>query len=182
MALLFAMRINAQNYDLKIYSGKSALSSGLGMIGTYTNEDSSSTWMLEFNQTLGQVVYMKKYGNFLVGPTFGQQNNALWAAPILIWKPYKFISFTTWEGILAGKPNEPNWNVNFFFAYQAVDICIKNFTTGYSVLHYLEERPMNMPFVKYVIPITKVDKIDISVTYNMRDDTPMFLVAGCHTF
>lgn len=171
----------AQNFyfsELKIYSGKSALSSGVGAISTMTNTNSDIV-SLEVNATLGQVVLMKKSGSFLCGPTFGQQSNSMWVAPIFIFSPYKWISFTSWNGIFFGRPEHPCWDINFGFAYQAVDVSLRKLGFGYSILHFLKEKPMSLPYCKIILQAGPA-QIEVSGTYNVRDKAPMFLIGGVY--
>ncbi|HPI67229.1 MAG TPA: hypothetical protein PKZ16_01655 [bacterium] len=182
LAVVFlAGAVLAQGFRLaeaKIYSGESALSSGVGAIGTMANAH-GDLLSLEVNATLGQVVLMKKHGSFFCGPTFGQQNNAMWVAPIAVFSPWKFLSFTSWNGIFFGRPQHPGWDINFGFGYQAVDVSVGKLGLGYSLLHYLREKPMNLPYMKYSIPAGPA-VIEVSSTYNIRDNAPMFLVAGSY--
>ena len=168
---------NFQLSEVKIYSGECALSTGLGAVATMVAADGSKSLSLEVNASLGQVVYMKKVALFFGGPTFGLQSNAMWVAPIFIFNPWKFISFTSWEGFSAGIPRKPSWQPNFLFGYQAVDVTVGRLGFGYSLLHYLKERPMNLPYVKLTIPIGPVG-IDLSATYHVRDEKPMFFIQG----
>jgi hypothetical protein len=182
ITLLATIGLNAQDNTLvfskaRVYSGQCALSSGLGGAVDFTAKDGSATFSLEFNQILGQVVYTRNVGHFSIGPSFGQQTNAPWVAPIVVYSPWKWVSLTTWDGIYFGKPGHPGWDTNFGFAYQAVDFSFGNFGFGYSLLHFLQEKSMSLPYAKYTWSFGNLG-VDISGTYNVRNKEPMFLVSG----
>ncbi|MFH1667550.1 MAG: hypothetical protein ABH884_00820 [Candidatus Komeilibacteria bacterium] len=98
-----------------------------------------------------------------------------------MWNLTDNICLTTWDGIFFGEPGDPDWDVRFAFAYQAIDLTFGNFGVGYSVLHYLEDKPMNLPAVKYTFDTGTNDQIKTSVTYNVRDGSPMFFIGWTHS-
>jgi len=167
---------------VRLYSGQCALSSGFGGVMDFATKDGSKFVSLELNGTLGQVVYGKTKGSVSYGPTFGHLSNAVWLAPIITYKPWKFVALTTWNGIIFGKPGHPSWEVNFAFGFQAIDFTFGNYGLGYSLLHSLQEKPMHLPYIKYVWWLSDKIAFDFSATYHVRDDRPMFLVAGSYIF
>lgn len=83
-----------------------------------------------------------------------------------------------------GKPDHPNWDVNHAFSYHAIHldlnkIGLKGFYLGYSLLHYLQDKPLHLPFVKYEWKFNEKDGVIFSYTENVRDKSPMFLI-GYH--
>jgi len=179
--------VQAQNnlklYDVSVSTGESALSSGLDICASFLNADATRIIVVEGNAGMGQIIYMQKISKSItVGPTAGFLNNAIWMAPIVTADVFGFIKLTTWNGVIFGKPNNPDWKINYGFSYQAIDLKFGRIGAGCSLMHVLMDKPMTLPYIKYELPLNKENGVVFSVTYNIRDDSPMFLIAWHHIF
>jgi hypothetical protein len=164
--------------NVGVCSGRGPLSEGLN--GTVSFKSGSWNILAEFNNSLSQFVFTKKVGDFSVGPSFGQQTNALWVAPIIVYSPWNWLLLTTWNGVFFGRPGSPSaTQINFGFGYQAVDIVFGNIGFGYSLLHFMKDKPMNLPYGKYTLKLFSKIHLYGSATYNIRDRKPMFQM-GCY--
>ncbi|HPA25222.1 MAG TPA: hypothetical protein PLK76_00430 [bacterium] len=185
LVLAVATMVMAQKVtDIKVSSGQSALSSGLGGAVTVLDSAKSILLMAEFNSTLGQFIFLKNLPSGIsVGPSFGVYYKTVWAGPFVGYTPNfaKFVTFTSWFGVMAGEVLKPTWKANFCFAYHSVDVVAGNFGAGFSVLHYLDEKPAHMPTINYSLPCGN-EKIILSATYNLDKKTPLFMAALKHTF
>ncbi|MFH1667551.1 MAG: hypothetical protein ABH884_00825 [Candidatus Komeilibacteria bacterium] len=174
--------MSAQGFKLdkvSVYSGLSALSSGLGAAINLKSE--KSNLKIDFNASTAKILYTRKYGLFTFGPTGGTKSNTPWIAPIVMFHPNKHICLTSWNGIYFGEPGTPDWDIKYGFAYQVVDLTFGNLEIGYSFLNYMEDKPMNLPTIKYLFEVGGNDRVQTSFTYNMRDDAPLFFVSWTHS-
>jgi hypothetical protein len=172
-------------YDVRLYSGQSALSFGSGASGSLKSKDGSRFMSLEINETLGQFVYYETNGKLSYGPSFGQKYNTAWFAPMLSFSPWPWVSLTTWNGIYFGEPKKPSWKVYTGFAYQAIDFRVgKKVGFGSSLFHYMSQKPMHLPYIRYTLTNESIKPagVDFSITYNVRDGKPMFFVQGFYNF
>lgn len=167
--------------SIRVYSGESALSSGLGIACDFVAKDGSRMLSLEFNRTMSQAVYVEKRGGLFYGGSFGRHFSTMWMAPIIMYAPWDFLTFTSWNGFMFGQPNDPSWKPVFGFSYHAADFTFGNVGLGYSLLYYLQDEPVNCVSLKYTL---KFDKLGLtpSATYNFRDQRPMFMVQGFYQF
>lgn len=182
--LVMVVGLFAQVSDVKISSGQGALSSGLDIALNTTNpKDTTKTMTVQFNSTLGQAIFLKNYSSGIsIGPSGGIHYRTIWVAPFISYSPFEFVTFTSWNGFTAGDPQKPNWDVKFLFAYHAIDFKIKNFEIGYALLHYIQNKAMRMPSLKYTYSFSKKDQFIYSVTYELTEDFPMHLVSYKHSF
>ncbi len=170
--------------EAKVYSGKGALSSGLGGAVTVLDSAKSTMLLAEFNSTLGQFIFTKSFSSGIsVGPSFGIYYETVWAGPFITYTPNfaKFVTLTSWFGAMAGEVMKSDWEANFCFAYHAVDITCGKVGAGFSVLHYLHDKPVHVPTINYSLPYGS-EKIILSAIYNLDKKTPLFMVALKHTF
>jgi hypothetical protein len=174
----FAQGLGMKLHNRIVYAGESPLSNGLGGSCTFISPDTTKSLIFEINNSFQQVIYSVKITNsFYVGPTLGLFDNATWFAPIFIFNPFKNISITSWDGIYLGEPGRPDWDINFAFTYHAIDISLNNFVLTYSILHFMKERPMNIPSIKYSLKVSSKDYLIFSASYHVRNDRPMFFMA-----
>ena len=164
--------------QVRLYTGQSALSSGFGAAVVASNQG----WSLlsEYNSSTGKFILTKKtssYGNF--GLVVGSKS-ALLIGPV--WNISK--KYFSAKSILAafwGEPGSPDWGMNFGLSYQAISFRMGNAEMGYALLHYLKEEPKSLPYIKYTAKFGSAVSADVSWTYNVRDQEPMFLVSGAYT-
>lgn len=167
---------------VSISSGKSAMSSGLEVYMGFCSRDGEHFLSMKANEGLSQVTYLRSLGRFSYGSSFGQKTNAPFIAPMLVYA-HKGIALTSWNGIFLGHPEHPScpkWKSRFAFSYHAVDVLVGNFGLGYSLLHYLKQEPMSLPYIKWIWELGKIGS-SFSLTYNVRDKAPMFMVQGSYS-
>lgn len=176
-------------YDATGTTGKSALAEGLDATITLANPNFSTIIVVKCNAHMGQAIYMKEItNNVIVGPSVGIKDNVTWFAPYLSVKLFKkLVILTSWNGIFFGKPSHPDWQINYAFSYQAIDFDLnklgaKGFYLGYSLLHFMENEPLHLPYVKYEYEINPKERIVFSYTENIHEGKPLFLVGFHHFF
>jgi len=173
--------MNAQVTNVTVNSGQSALSSGLGLTVDLVIDKGVAS--INFTSTSAQVNLLRKYSSsLLIGPTFGVHHNAPWFAPLFSYTPIKPLSFISWFGVIAGGPNKPDWDINFMFSYHAASFSAANFKLGYSLLHYMMNKPMHLVDLGYTFLLTANDKLSSSVTYDFRNQKPMYMISLNHSF
>lgn len=181
--LVYFFNAYSQIASVAMYSGEGALANGFGGSVAINTQNPQQIVFLEFNSTLGQILFLKSFDSGItIGPSGGIHYKTMWFAPFFSYSPCSSVNFTSWNGFMAGKPKEPNWQINFLFSYHAVDLNYKNIKIKYAILHYQFDKPMNMPNITYSIPLTNSDNFDISATYEITNKYPMYLVRWQHEF
>jgi len=163
--------------QVRLYTGQSALSSGFGAAVVASNKE----WSLcsEFNSSTGKFVLMKKTNFGDVGIVAGSKAALLVG---LVWSiSWKNISAKSILACFFGEPEKPDWRMNFGLSYQGISFRMGNTEMGCALLHYLEEKSKTLPYIKYTAKFGSAVSADVSWTYNVRDQEPMFLVSGAYT-
>ncbi|MFA7201881.1 MAG: hypothetical protein WC099_02720 [Candidatus Paceibacterota bacterium] len=180
LIVLFAGISNAQQDDYKlssltVSSGEGALSSGIFASATIQNTDTKFT--LEVCSSFAQAIYGKNYGDFFIAGSAGFNNNTPWVGPFISFSPSSWISFTTWEGVSAGKDKHPNLksfeDIQFYFAYNNVKLNYSIFFLQYSVIHFQKDIPNNMPGGGISLPLGKYN-VFVGCEYSLRDEKPLY--------
>lgn len=188
MFIAFSTIAQVHLYDATFTTGESALSYGVDGGVKFATKDFSTVIITQFSANRGQLIYLKKLGEKIVlGPSGGIKDNTTWLAPFFKLQLFKFINLTSWNGVFLGLPKHPGWKINHGFSYHAIDFDLdkkglKGLTIGCSVLHYLKNKPMILPVIKYRLSLNKQDGIIFSYTENVRDEKPMFLFGYNHKF
>jgi len=163
--------------------GKGALSSGADMTLNFS-WDKDKILFLKANNDRAIVNIGKAFGNFQTILSVGIYKNIPWAGPMLIYK-YKFLSFTSWNGIAFGKDTEltaPGVTPRFFFSYQGVDITFGKNSLGYAFMYFTIKPINHFGIYKRAIPISKQALFTFEATYNYQEHVPMFVVGYKHVF
>ncbi len=180
LIIAFVGIINAQENGYKlssltVSSGEGALSSGIFISGTLQNANTKFT--LEVCSSFAQAIYGTSYGNFFVAGSAGFNNNTPWVGPFISFTPSNWISFTTWEGVSAGKDKHPNLksfeDIQFYFAYNNVKLNYSIFFIQYSVIHFQKDVPNNMPGGGISLSLGKYN-VFVSCDYSLRDQKPLY--------
>jgi len=163
--------------------GRGVLSSGADMTLDFA-WDKNKILFLKANNDRAIVNIGKAFGNFQAILSVGVYKNAPWAGPMFKYK-YKFLSFTSWNGIAFGKDAEltaPGVTPRFFFSYQTIDMVFGKNCMGYTLFYKTVYPANHFFFYKRTMPISKQAAFTFEATYNHQEQIPMFVIGYKYVF
>ncbi|RJQ29626.1 hypothetical protein C4565_01875 [Candidatus Parcubacteria bacterium] len=182
LLLFLTSIVSAQKVsDLTISSGRGALSSGL-YIGTNVDFGDSKNLTLEATADYVQAMYTKTFGIFSIGPSAGFFQNTPWVGPYIKVQPTSFITLVSWTGVSAGKADNPQFEVEYSFAYHLVRIDAGPINVSLTTLSFQDEKLNCLVGSGITIPLSEKIKTSITCDYSLRDSDPLFGASLCYTF
>jgi len=186
LALFTALTVQAEQLNLsqaELNTGKNPFFSSFDAKMTFKSPN--RILMMSFNNIRGNTRfgYHSQKANVLA--TCGIQENAPWFGPEVDFS-WKNISTLHWFGWIFGDVGHAKWeNPKFFFALNALYISVKPITLSYTIFHYFDGKPNNIPGISYRRTINQNFSWAIGADYNIRDSEgkskPMFNIGLKYT-
>jgi hypothetical protein len=189
MTVLLSSLAQAQSFELtnaSISWGKGALTSGLDVTVDFTKSDSSQFFIINGNNERSNMNYgWNVTKSFAPVVSLGMFRNVPWIGLRGTYSPLSFVNFFHWSGLGFSKTKkleEPGTNPNLFFVFNAVYVKVHDFRLGYGLNHFKQDLPNHLYSLKYSWPFNLYIKVALEVTYNYREEIPMFVMYLSYKF